>query len=148
MVFKTVTCCNTQAFCELNLTWQHMIDSILRMGQISLLCPNLSFDYLHTDLAADRPKMLIGMNAHTYALHVRERPPIYALLEEKICLYTIVLFFIRVQYGTPSYAARNRSRGLKSWLVKTLKMTIEWLYIQEGWVQQGFVLDHRSFFLQ
>lgn len=148
MAFKTVTCCKTQALCELNLCWQHMIDSILQTGQISLLCPNLSFDYLPTDLTADGPKMLIGMNAHTYALHIRERPLLCALLEEKIYLYAIVLFFIRVQCRMQSYAARNRSRGLKSRLVKTLKMAIEWLYVQEGWVQQGFVLDHRSFLLQ
>lgn len=70
MAFKAITCCKTPARCELNLCWQHMIDSILQMGQISLLCLNLSFDYLHTDLATDKPKMLIRMDAHTYALHI------------------------------------------------------------------------------
>lgn len=96
VALKAIRRCKTQALCELNLCWQHMIDSILQMGQISLLCLNLSFDYLHTDLATDKPKMLVWMNAHTYALHICECPLLYALLEEKIYLYTIILFFIHV----------------------------------------------------
>lgn len=65
-----------------------MIDSVLQMGQVSVLCLNLSYDYLHADLATDNPKMLMWVNAHTYALHICEHPLLYALLEEKIYLYT------------------------------------------------------------
>lgn len=95
-----------------------MIDSVLQMGQISVLCLNLSYDYLHTDLATDNPKMLMWVNAHTYALHICEHPLLYALLEEKIYLYTRILFFIHGEHRMQSYAAWNRSRGLKCQLVK------------------------------
>lgn len=95
-----------------------MIDSVLQMGQISVLCLNLSYDYLHTDLATDNPEMLMWVNAGTYALHICEHPLLCALLEEKIPLYTRILFFIHGEYRMQSYAARNRSRGLKCQLVK------------------------------
>lgn len=108
-----------------------MIDSVLQMGQISVLCLNLSYDYLHTDLATDNPKMLMWVNAHTYALHICEHPLLYALLEEKIYLYTRILFFIHGEHRMQSYAARNRSRGLKCQLVKKKRqINLEWLYIQ------------------
>lgn len=122
MAFKSIICCKTQTLCELHLCWQHMIDSILQMGlNLSydyLLCLNLSYDYLHTDLATDNPKMLMWVNAHTYALHICEHPLLYALLEEKIYLYTRILFFIHGECRLQSYAARNRSRSLKCQLVK------------------------------
>lgn len=124
MTFKSIISCKTQALCELNLCWQHMIDSVLQMGQISVLCLNLSYDYLHTDLATDNPKMLMWVNAHTYALHICEHPLLYALLEEKIHLYTRILFFIHGEYRMQSYAARNRSRGFKCQLVKNGKLIL------------------------
>lgn len=109
-----------------------MIDSILQMGQISVLCLNLSCDYLHADLATDNPKTLMWVNAHTYALHICEHPLLYALLEEKNILVHKNLFFIHGEYRMQSYAARNRSRGLKCQLVKKWRINTEWLYIQEG----------------
>lgn len=148
MAFKSIPCCKTRALCELNLCWQHMIDSVLQMGQISVLCLNLSCDYLHTDLATDNPEMLMWVNARTYALHICEHPLLCASLEEKIYLYTRILFFIHGEYRMQSYAARNRSRGLKCQLVKKWKINIEWLYIQEGWTWKGFVLDRWSFLPQ
>lgn len=53
MTFKTLAHCKIQALYELNLCWQHKMDSVLQMGQVSLPCLNLSSDYLHTDLATD-----------------------------------------------------------------------------------------------